>query len=465
MAAATFMPKHGMVRVLLLCVILCMTQCRSKKQLLSPPPPAPYYWQPSVEPLVSTASAQLELPFSALSGFVNAQMPALLYEDRFSKTGVETIYLRVYKRAPVSFYGRGQEIITTVPLRIHAEVSAWTVARSLNFALDLSFATRLSFTSGWATDAQTRPHGFRWVEKPSFSIAGLNFSLEEPIGKLIKEQQAALSKVLDEEIEKNIQLKEYIQPAWDAMTGVFELSPEYHTWLVVEPRAVAMAPIEARPYGLTSALSFRFVSRTVIGEKPATPARKPLPPLLNLNNPDNHFEIYLPVGISLAKATDLLRTRYIGDSFSSGRKSVTIRDIALYGSNESLIIALDMEGSYTGKLYLQGKPAYDPQRQEVFLDEVDFDLQTKSFLIKSANWLLHGSFRKKIEAYCRFPLEAELTEARRQINTMLSNYRPHEMLLVNGEVRDLLPHEVNITPDNLLVTFLAKGVLNIQLNL
>jgi hypothetical protein len=465
MIAATFMPKHGTWIWLLLSVMLFMTQCRSKRQVLSPPPPASHYRQLTVEPLVSTASARLELPFASLASFVNAQTPALLYENRFSQTGVETVYLQVYKRAPISFYGKGQEIITTVPLRIHAQVSAWALSKSLSFALDLSFVTRLSFTASWATDAQTRPNGFRWVEKPVFSIAGLNFSLEEPIGKLIEEQQTELSRLLDEEIEKNIQLKEYIQPAWEAMNGVFELSPEYSAWLVVEPRSIAIAPIEARAHGLSSSFSLRFVSQTVIGEKPKAPARKPLPPLLNLSSQDNRFEIYLPVGISLTKATELLRSRYVGETFSSGRRSVKMRDIALYGSDEALIVVLDMEGSYNGKVYLRGKPTYDATSKEVFLEGVDFDLQTKNFLVKSADWLLHGNLRKKIETYCRFSLDSELTEARRQINTLLTNYRPHEMLIVNGKVNELQPYETGITPDDLLVTFLAKGELNIRLNL
>lgn len=452
-----------------LLLIFCMGAlwgCRSgRKGGGAAPPPAARYEQVDTAPLLSVVGARIELPISSLARFVNEQTAEVLYEDKFSKTGLEQVYLRVDKREPIQLYGRADELHITVPLSIRAEAAALGIRQALSFALDLYFATHLQFKPNWEAVAKTRPAGFKWVRKPVFNFAGFSFSLEKEISRLIESQQVNLASLLDEEIAQNIKLREYVQPAWEAIGDVFELSQEYNTWLVCEPLGIAISPIEMRPYAIETSLSLQLRTHTWVGQRPAKPKPRPLPALEPLPSKQNNFEIHLPVGISLIDATRMLRAQYIGETFSSGRRSVQVRDISLYGNNQDLIIQLELLGSYNGKIFLRGKPKYDPQRQEVYLAELDFDLKTRNFLLKTADWLLHSALRKRMGQYTRFSLRDQLEQAQQEANKWLAGQSLHEMLWLQGKLNELYPADIFITPEHLLVNFTAKGVLHMQLRL
>jgi len=62
-----------------------------------------------------------------------------------------------------------------------------------------------------------------------------------------------------------------------------------------------------------------------------------------------------------------------------------------------MIIALDMTGSINGTIYLSGIPNYNSITKEIYFEQMDYVLNTKGILTKTANWLLQGVILKKIQ--------------------------------------------------------------------
>lgn len=60
-----------------------------------------------------------------------------------------------------------------------------------------------------------------------------------------------------------------------------------------------------------------------------------------------------------------------------------------------MVIALDLTGSLNGTIYLAGFPKYNADKKEIYFDELDYALDTKSKLIRSANWLAQGLILRK----------------------------------------------------------------------
>ena len=57
-----------------------------------------------------------------------------------------------------------------------------------------------------------------------------------------------------------------------------------------------------------------------------------------------------------------------------------------------MIIALDILGSINGTIYLSGIPNYNPITKEIYFDQMDYVLNTKGILTKSANWFYKELF-------------------------------------------------------------------------
>ena len=75
-----------------------------------------------------------------------------------------------------------------------------------------------------------------------------------------------------------------------------------------------------------------------------------------------------------------------------------------------MVIALDMLGSITGTVYLTGVPQFNETTKEIYFDQLDYVLDTKSKLLKTANWLAQGMVLRKIQESCRYSIQANLEE-------------------------------------------------------
>jgi hypothetical protein len=69
-----------------------------------------------------------------------------------------------------------------------------------------------------------------------------------------------------------------------------------------------------------------------------------------------------------------------------------------------------MSGSIDGTIYLSGIPNYNALTKEIYFDQMDYVLDSKGVLTRTANWLLQGVILKKIQSNCRYSIKENLEE-------------------------------------------------------
>ncbi len=105
------------------------------------------------------------------------------------------------------------------------------------------------------------------------------------------------------------------------------------------------------------------------------------------------FKIGLISVVSYEDAARLATAKFSGEKFSflNGKYSVEVSSITMYGQNDRLVIKAGLKGGINGDIYLKGIPYYDPETQQLSLKGLDYDLDTKNSIIRTAGWLLQGS--------------------------------------------------------------------------
>ncbi len=68
-----------------------------------------------------------------------------------------------------------------------------------------------------------------------------------------------------------------------------------------------------------------------------------------------------------------------------------------------------------GKVFLVGKPTYDPNQEAIVFEDIDFDLQTKNILANSASWMQQGKVLEEIKKYAVYPIGNYIREARLEL--------------------------------------------------
>jgi hypothetical protein len=129
-----------------------------------------------------------------------------------------------------------------------------------------------------------------------------------------------------------------------------------------------------------------------------------------------------------------------------------------------MIIALDVLGSINGTIYLSGIPNYNSVTKEIYFDQMEYVLNTKSVLMKSANWLLHGTILKSIQANCRYSIKVNLEEGKQNMKPYLSNYSPMKGVFVNGIINDFEFEKVELTDKAIIAFITTNGKMDIKID-
>ena len=95
---------------------------------------------------------------------------------------------------------------------------------------------------------------------------------------------------------------------------------------------------------------------------------------------------------------------------------------------------------------------------------MDYVLNTKGILTKTANWLLQGTILKKIQENCRYSIKDNLAEGKKNMLPYLSNYSPMKGVFVNGTMDDFEFEKVELTNDAIIAFINATGKMNVKID-
>jgi len=95
---------------------------------------------------------------------------------------------------------------------------------------------------------------------------------------------------------------------------------------------------------------------------------------------------------------------------------------------------------------------------------MDYVLDTKGLLTRTANWLLQGVILKKIQENCRYSIKDNLEEGKKSMLPYLSNYSPMKGVFVNGTMGDFEFEKVEITDKAIIAFITTAGKMSVKID-
>ena len=155
---------------------------------------------------------------------------------------------------------------------------------------------------------------------------------------------------------------------------------------------------------------------------------------------------------------------FSGQEFGSGSKKITVQKVDIWHKNDKVVIALNVLGSINGTIYLTGFPLYNEQSKEIFFDKLDYALDTKNKLMRTANWLAQGLVLRKIQENCRYSIVPNLEEGKQSIAAYLKNYSPMPGVFVNGQMDNIQFQKIQLTNKAIIAFIKVNGTVNIAVD-
>jgi hypothetical protein len=325
--------------------------------------------------------------------------------------------------------------------------------------VNLTAHSALTWSERWRLQSRTT------FEEPVFvepcQLSGLNLDATPLLKSVLQPRLTALAQSIDRIIRERTEAKKRAETVWQQLQEPVALSPDQ--WLAFNPRDVRVSPITSNgTLSVKTSVNLAMAPRIVNGPKPDAP-RVPLPPLQLTPLPLDGFQLAVPITVAYERINQRLEQEMIGQEFRTPLgDSVKVEGVQLYGSGDRLILAVKVSGGANGNLYATGTPVFDEGSGVLRFVDLDFTVDTRNVLVRSANWMFHQDLLSSLKAQAFIDLSRQLQTLRSRLEAALTRELGPGARL-EGEVSALRPRGIYPTAGGVEVHMIAEGSMWVEL--
>ena len=444
--------------------MISITSCKSLKVTR----PEEAYVAPDYTPKPSVINVPFYLDMQDIQNMVNKKISGLIYEDNsLEDNNNDNIMVKAWKKEDFIIKYENNQLVYRIPLKLWIK-AGWKVSklgitlsdyRELNAEIALKFKTTFFVNKDWSVTTFTATDGYEWLSTPVIKIGPVDVPITAIANTILNKNKSTIRSEIDKAIKQNLSLRKYIQDIWVNLQKPIKLNNEYNLWLKLNPQEISSTPIFSQNNQIKISLGIKSIIESYMGDEPKTIPNKGLPDYNLVKSLDNNFSINLLSDISY-KSVDTLAKQFLkGKTFTQDKKAITVTDIKVYGSNNKMVIGTTLKGSINGIIYFTGKPVFDSATSSLKVIDLDFDLETKNALLKTASWLLHNKLKKMIEQNLIFPIGDKLEDSKKLINKEITHNQLTKNILLNGNLNNLAIENIFLTPESIKIATIFRGSL------
>ena len=409
----------------------------------------------------------LEISLKEIENQLNKSLNGLIYEDMVLED--DKTEMQIWKTAPIKLIEKDGKIESVLPLKIWAKFKYGTDFMGLNDTREIELNGTITLLSdvklsNWKMNTNSIIENFDWSESPTILVAGRKVPITYIINPTLSIFKSKMAKKIDEAIEKSCDFKPYVLNVLQTMSIPFQTSAEFETWFKLNPIEVYVTDAAVQKSKISMDLGLKCSMQTMVGQQPSTSFNKDAVSFKPVTKVPEKTTASIAAISTYESASRIITKNFQGKEFASGSRKIVVQKVDLWAKDGRMIIALDMTGSLNGTIYLSGIPNYNTITKEIYFEQMDYVLNTKGILTKTANWLLQGVILKKIQENCRYSIKENLEEGKKRLAPYLNNYSPMKGVFVNGILNDLEFEKVELTNDAIIAFITTTGKMNVKID-
>ena len=416
---------------------------------------------------ISYIAMPVEISLKEIESQLNKNLNGLIYND--SILNDDKTEMKIWKTAPIKLTEKDGNIISIIPMKIWAKFKYGTDFMGLNDTREININGTITLNSkphltNWKLTTTSKLEDFEWSESPSILVAGRKVPITYIINPTLSIFKSKIAKKIDDAINETCDFKPQVLAVLDKLSTPFLTSEAYETWFKMVPLELYVTDANLSQSKLTMQMGLKCNMQTMVGQEPKNSfdaSRIVLKPVSII--PENTTASVVAVS-TYESASKIVTKNFQGQEFASGSRKIAVQKVDLWQKDSKMIIALSVAGSINGTIYLSGIPNYNPITKEIYFDQMDYVLNTKSVLMKSANWLMQGTILKKIQESCRYSIKGNLEEGKKNMEPYLTNYSPMKGVFINGILNDFEFEKLELTDKAIIAFITTSGKMNIKID-
>lgn len=332
--------------------------------------------------------------------------------------------------------------------------------------LATEFASDISLTTNLQLHTETTAKG----EVLSIQPRGFPVERVPVIGKWIRAKVAderlmprleEKAQGLDAQITNDRSIKEGLDGLLRQLSTGVALPTSPEVWLQVRPVQLRVGQVRFVNNELVCQCGLDATITASLSQPPAAAPLAPIP-VVKDDTRAKRFVVNTTLRAGYPEWTAFVRPKVIGFQHEVGAGTkVEITDAQLSNSGPAVAVRLEMQprGRVNAKatVVLNGVPRFDTTRKEVFLEGLDFDLQTKHLPVKLADLFLHEWVRKRVSETARYSLAGDLASYQAIANAAGRTWEPLPGTTLHAVLNQLEVSGLQVEPEGVAIALLLGG--------
>jgi hypothetical protein len=319
----------------------------------------------------------------------------------------------------------------------------------------VAYNTEITVASNYKFLSKTELKKFQ-IHDPC-EITVFKYDVTSKLKSEVKKELEKLEKDIDKQIE-SIDIKSQLSDVWKELNQ--PISIDKYGFVYLNPKAISMSELDFVNKKVKLDLNLKIAP--FVSTNPTDLAKTSLPDLVTYQK-EKGLDMTLDIRASYDSLSSYVNQAFMGYEYVFKNKKIKVQQVEIACTQDSkMVFKMTFDGSKKGVIYLIGSPKLDKENQKIFLDEVEFDLKTKSILLKSAKWLFNDRIIQEIKKNAIFELNPFLVDAQNTINSKL-NSTITKGVYMNGNIDEISIEDLFLDSRNLLVRTNFKGELKLKI--
>ena len=399
----------------------------------------------------------------------NKFMTGLIFED--NKIEDDDIEMKIWKLAPISIENLNGKIKTVLPLKaaIKYRIGTDKLGIALYSTQEFNLNGKITLMSdvnlsNWKLNTKTEFKSLDWNESPTTVVMGKSIPITYLINPTVKLFKSKIERTIDDAIEKSMDFKPNVLDALEKICTPMQMNEAFESWLRIVPIELYATDAKFKKETITLEMGLKCNMETLIGQKPVSKFDRNKIVLKSVTQMPDKISANIVAVSSYQDASKIISKNFAGQEYGNGSKKVTVQNVSIWHKNGKMVIALELLGSINGTVYLTGFPQYNETTKEIYFDQLDYVLDTKSKLLKTANWLAQGMILRKIQESCRYSIQPNLEEGKQSMMNYLKNYSPMPGVFVNGKIDDVQFQKIQLTNKAIIAFIKVNGNVKVAVD-
>lgn len=303
--------------------------------------------------------------------------------------------IKIKKEDDATLEFEGKKIRINMPVAIGVEKSTIFQKLNANGILDLTFESNMDIDSSWNLVTNSSLAKYDWIKKPKLEMGALSLPIEGIANSIIEKSKEEIARNIDLSIQEQFALRSKILELMAYVEEPYLMDERFNVWMLLSPDSVLIS--EVRNVDKWTEGTFGVYSDTKMSsEKPNRIAGLQLPEFKWLEQANEISNINLQLEADKIHVEQLINENFVGKTFSNDGKEITIHKAKLFGIKDEIAVETETSGSFNGTLVIKGKPKYDNDKKEIYVDDLDISVKTNNFLHRAGSWLFKSKIKNSL---------------------------------------------------------------------